>query len=471
MSTITTSITLTANILVSYTWPITINSGVTISLDSNINLNTNNQYFIIGGSNIIFDGKNYKIYISKTINYDGLFQNNNLVNSNIILQYLNIISNNSTISSTNGWICQSRFCNGTVKFSKTDGEIQINSGGIFGQGCYNCISINNFTSGTIGIYAGGIFGSYCLNCYCYDSYTFGNIGNYAGGIFGFGTNYIYDGISYNPTNIIDQDGNSINELTIPNNYGIVSTSSVSNSYSLGSIGQYAGGIFGYFAYNCNVFNSYSVGNGNNLIPYTAGGIYAMNFYYTSSIYFPSSTNCSVSNSYTSGSYLATDGIFSFSNSNIITNIKTNCFSEQYNNTCSDIQIFNNCNAITVLQQIGKVWLVPNLCTNNSPFILASFIKPLYDCNYKKVKHCQIKHSKKGIYTSSYYILDINYYVKPQSITICNMTGQLNFNKVHCGDYSIRVLNGKKIYILSVNNINYSITYIDYNTCIYYLKSK
>lgn len=384
MSIITTSITLTTTILASYSWPITINSGVTITLGSNITLTTVNQYFIINGSNILFDGLTFNIYLSEISNYSGLFQNNNPVNTNIILQNLNVMSINSTISDTTGWICQTSFSNGTVKFSKTNGEISANSGGIFGQGCRNCISTNNYTSGIIGTYAGGIFGSYCVNCSCSESYTTGTIGDYAGGIFGFGTNYIYDGMSYSPVQIIDQSGNSINPLAVSNDYGLVTGSSVSNSYSLGSIGQYAGGIFGYFAYKCTVSNSYSAGNGDNSIPYTSGGIYAMNFYYSNPFYFPVSTNCSVSNSYTSGSYLASDGIFSFSGSNVISNIKTNCFSEQYNNASTTIQIFNNCNAITVLQGIGQTWLVPDICTNYSPFILASFIKSLYLCNYKKL---------------------------------------------------------------------------------------
>ena len=61
MSTITTSITLTGDILSSYTWPITINSGVTVTLGSDISLTSNSQYFIIGGSNVTFNGLIYKI--------------------------------------------------------------------------------------------------------------------------------------------------------------------------------------------------------------------------------------------------------------------------------------------------------------------------------------------------------------------------------------------------------------------------
>ena len=58
MSTITTSLTLTADILATYTWPITINTGVIVTLGSDITLTTANQYFIIGGSNITFTGSN-----------------------------------------------------------------------------------------------------------------------------------------------------------------------------------------------------------------------------------------------------------------------------------------------------------------------------------------------------------------------------------------------------------------------------
>jgi hypothetical protein len=472
MTTITTSLTLTADILATYTWPVIINSGVTITLGSNINLTSNSQYFIIGGSNVIFDGSIYKINLSSITNYAGLFQNNTLSYTNIILQNINMLCNGSTMIDDAAWICQSGFLNGQVKFSKTNGQISSNSGGIFGQGCYNCVSTNNYTSGTIETYGGGIFGSYCVNCSCSESYTSGPIGNYSGGIFGFGTNYIYNGISYSPSDILDQSGNQIiNPPTFSNNYGTVTTCTVSNSYSLGSIGQYAGGIFGYFAYKCLVSNCYSAGNGNNSIPYTSGGIYAMNFYSTSGIYYPSATNCSASNCYTSGSFLTLDGIFSFTNTNITTNTKTSCFSEQYNNPCVPFQVFNNYNACTVLQQIGQVWLVPDLCKNASPFILASFTKPLYDCNFKKIKHCDEKTSEKGNYPPSYYILDVNCCLRPSSITINHTTGKLNFDKVKCGEYAIRVLNGGKNYIISGDNIAYSITYVDYNVCIYYLKSK
>ncbi len=471
MTTINTSLTLTADILATYIWPVIINSGVTITLGSNISLTSNTQYFIIGGSNVIFDGSIYKINLSGITNYTGLFQNNTLSYTNIILQNINLLCNGSTLIDSSGWICQTGFLNGQVKFSKTNGQISNNSGGIFGQGCYNCVSTNNYTSGAIETYGGGIFGSYCVNCTCSESYTSGPIGNYAGGIFGFATNYVYDGMITTPTEILDQSGTQIiNPPTFSNNYGTVTTCTVSNSYSLGSIGQYAGGIFGYFVYNCSVSNCYSAGNGNNSIPYTSGGIYGMNFYTTSGIYYPSVTNCSASNCYTSGSFLALDGIYSFSGSNISSNTKTSCFSEQYNNSCATVQVFNNFNACTVLQQVGQVWLIPDLCKNASPFILASFTKPLYDCCCKTIKHCAEKHSEKGNYPLNYYILDVNYCLRPSSITICNTTGKLAFNKVKCGCYAIRVLNGGKTYILSGDNVNYSITYVDYHTCIYNLES-
>ena len=206
------------------------------------------------------------------------------------------------------------------------------------------------------------------------------------------------------------------------------------------------------------------------ITFKVFGIYAINFYDQSSIYLPLSTNCSAIYCYTCGSYLATDVIFSYNGSNLTTNTKNNCFSEQYENPNDTIQIFNNCNAAKILQEIGNIWLVPILCTNNSPFILASFIKPLYDCNHKKIKKCEKTHSKKGNFLSNYYIIDVNCCLQPSSISICKMIGKLNFNKVNCGEYSIRILNGKIKYILSKENIDYAITYVDYNTCIYYLIS-
>jgi hypothetical protein len=471
-STISTSTLITSSTLSSYSWPVTINtSGVVVTLGSDITLTSSNQYFIIGGSNIIFAGSNFRVYLSNIGSYPGLIQNLTSTNINISILNLSVVSNGSTLSTGSGWVCQSFFLNGTINFCKSNGPISSNSGGIIGQGSYNCVSTNNYASGSIGEYAGGIFGSYCVNCSCSESYTSGSIGDFAGGIFGFGTNYTSDGSSYSPTQPLDQSGNPINPIGTANNFGTVTTCTVTNCYSLGSIGSNAGGIFGYFAYTCATTNSYSVGSGTSTTPWTAGGIYAPNYYYSSSIYTPSITTCSASNCYTSGSNLALDGIYSFTGTNVSSNTKTSCFSEQYSNPCSLVQVFNNCNASTVLLQVGQVWFIPDLCIGFSPFILASFTRPLYTCAFKEVKHCAEKHSDKAIYQPSYYILDVNFCVKPKTISICTMTGKLNFNKVKHGDYAIRVLNGGKTYILSSDNVNYSVTYVDYYTCVFCLKSK
>ncbi len=474
MSTISTSTIINSTTLSTYTWPITIGTGgttpITVTLSSDITLTGNNQYFIIAGSNITFQGTNYRVNLSNIISYPGLIQNLTLSNTNILVTNLSVQSLGSTLIDGAGWVCQSFFLNGTVKFCKSSGLIGSNCGGIFGQGSYNCLSTNNYAAGSIGEFAGGIYGSYCTSCSCSESYTSGLIGSYAGGIFGFGTNYTFDGVNFSPVTPLDQSGNQINLLTTSNIFGTVTTCTVSNSYSLGNLGAYAGGIFGYFAYQCATVNSYSAGSGASTIPYTAGGIYAPNYYF-SGVYFPSAPTCSASNCYTSGSNLALDGIFSFTGTNVPSNTKTSCYSELYNNPCATIQVFNNWNAITVLQGVGQVWLIPDLCRCYSPFILASFTQQLYICAFKEIKSCKNKHSEKGILPPSYYILDVNCCVRPSSISICNMTGKLSFDKVKYGEYSIRVLNGGKTYILSPDNVNYSITYVDYNTCIFYLKSK
>ena len=116
-STISTSTIITSSTLSSYSWPVTINtSGVVVTLGSDITLTSNNQYFIIGGSNITFVGSNFRVYISNVGSYPGLISNPNLTCTNITILNLLIISSGSTLSSGSGWVCQSGFLNGTVKF-------------------------------------------------------------------------------------------------------------------------------------------------------------------------------------------------------------------------------------------------------------------------------------------------------------------------------------------------------------------
>lgn len=348
MTTISTNTTITSSSLSLYTWPIAINTNVTLTLKGNLNILENSWYFLINGNNINIVGNKCVVSIT-AVNYLGLVQNNpesNYVNisiSNIILKsQLNLQQ-----ASQAGWICQKAFQNGIVKYCSINADISSNSGGIFGYMSSNCKAINCITNGNIGQYAGGIFGAYTVNCNALNCYSNGLIGQYAGGIFGFGTNYMYDNISMNPSNIISQDGNIINFPTTNNNYvSQISLSSAVNCYSNGTIGQYAGGIYGYFAYKSTARNCYSLGYN--------GGIFTYNSYEDGAVYTPTNALCKAKNCYTCGnSIMATDG-------QVI-----DCYSEKNNR-------WNSHNALKTFKNV-EVWTQ----IDNYPFLLSSFNSPIY----------------------------------------------------------------------------------------------
>ena len=393
-------------------WPVTIiNSNaptttLSVQFTTNITLNAADQYFIAGSSNIIFEGNNTTFTIDTLTGYPGLIQNGTSVTtgySSIIIQNLTINGTTSTLSNKGGWFGQQYFgagassnsasncsslgpipsqgggifgyqtSNTTATRCNSTGLIDTNAGGIFGYFSYVCSSVNCFSLGQIGLYSGGIFGPYTLNCTSNYSYSLGNIGDYAGGIFGFGTNYTNDGFSFTPTQIIDQSGNPINVPTDPNDFVIITTSSASGSYSMGSLGSYSGGIYGYFAYKSDVTNSYSIGNGgSSSLP---GGIFAPNYYDLGGIILPFSTLCSATNTYSTGSSLAGNGIFALIGAS---NTTTSSFSE-------GTGIWNNSNANTVLTNIGTgtpvVWIPIDLTATNIPYLLVSFNSNFYNGAY------------------------------------------------------------------------------------------
>lgn len=172
----------------SYNWPVTISENVTITLLQDISFNNLNNYFIIDGNNITFNGNNKTITISDVSGYNGIFtQSISLLGlpytsyiQNTTIKNLGVLSNNSSLANYGGWICQSSFgaLNQNVLISNcySTGEIGgMSSGGIFGWNCAyggNLTIENCFTTGKIsGKYAGGIIGS--DGCYSF-TYNFNN---------------------------------------------------------------------------------------------------------------------------------------------------------------------------------------------------------------------------------------------------------------------------------------------------------
>jgi hypothetical protein len=279
-TTISSSVTLTQSVLNGYSWPVTINAGssgspLVVTLGEDVTLSNSQNYFIINGSYVTFEGNNKTITISGISFYTGLIKNGfyeivrtfdenynmtQTINStngfnNLNIQNLGVLAVNSDVAAGQGWIGQASFAlnasNNLIINCYSNGPLRQSSGGILGEKSYGTVKKCYSTGAHIGGYAGGIFGSEghgtAENCFS-TAPTFGNRG---GGIFG----------------------------------GDCSNASATNCYSTGTISENSGGIFGGFTSSCTATNCYSTGAiGNN-----AGGIFGGN---SSSI---TATNCYIAN--------------------------------------------------------------------------------------------------------------------------------------------------------------------------------
>ncbi|WP_372753559.1 hypothetical protein [Mariniflexile sp.] len=266
---INSSVVLTQSDLNSYTWPVTINGGtlaspVVVTLGEDVVLSNTQNYFILNGSYINFNGNNHTVTISGIGFYKGLINNGSyqsswvqdpndpndyiqeitIVNgfSNINIFNLTVNAINSDLASGQGWIGQSAFSinatNGVFENCSSNGPIRQGSGGIVGERTSVTVKSSSFFGNHIGGYAGGIFGERssgtAISCYSLAP----SLGNRGGGIFG---------------------GNALNATAI-------------NSYATSTIVGNSGGIFGGFSTNCNASNCYSLGT----IDPSGGGIYGRN---------------------------------------------------------------------------------------------------------------------------------------------------------------------------------------------------
>ncbi len=282
-STISSSVTLTQSVLNGYSWPVTINGGsvgspLIVTLGEDVTLTNSQNYFIINGSYVTFEGNNKTITVSGISFYKGLIKNgfyelvrtydpNNMfsrptetINStngfnNLTVQNLGVLAVNSDVAAGQGWIGQSSFAlnasNNLIINCYSNGPLRQSSGGILGEKSYGSVNKSYSTGAHIGGYAGGIFGGEghgtAENCFSIAT-SFGNRG---GGIFG----------------------------------GEASNATATNCYSLGTINENCGGIFGGFTSNCTATNCYSTG----AVGTNAGGIFGGN---SSSV---TATNCYIAN--------------------------------------------------------------------------------------------------------------------------------------------------------------------------------
>jgi len=238
----------------SYSWPLYITSGVTLTIFNDLTFTSSNQYIVISSNDVTIAGSNNTITISGITNYPGLIKNgssSSIGYSNCTINRLTIAtSNNSTLLQGAGWLTQSYFGN-TTSFSNiikciASGEItgyetgDNYCGGIVGSYARFINIVNSYTTGSIGTNAGGIIGSNTLNnINIINCYTIGSIGTNAGGI-------------------ISKDGVNTDASTI----------NIVNCYSSGSLGTNAGGINGLSSTSTNT-NCYSSNgswsNTNNLV--------------------------------------------------------------------------------------------------------------------------------------------------------------------------------------------------------------
>lgn len=339
---ISSSTVLTQSLLDSYSWPVTINGGISgspvvITLGEDVTLSNSQNYFILNGDYIDFNGNDHKIIISGISFYNGLIKNGSsqsswvqdpddpdnyilqttVVNgfSNIYIYDLTVNAVNSDVASGAGWIGQSAFSinatNGVFENCSSNGPIRQGAGGIVGEKTSVTVKKSSFLGTHIGGYAGGIFGEKSSGTAidCYSSAP--SLGNRGGGIFG---------------------GNAVN-------------ATATNCYSLSTIVDNSGGIFGGFSTNCNASNCYSLGTiGSN-----AGGVYGGN-----------SSGGSATNCYSA------NGNWNDATAN---SILTGTNGSVWNTITSPYKLISFATLITSNTTIDQTWI--NNHINNLPILLDS----------------------------------------------------------------------------------------------------
>ncbi len=240
-------------------WPMEILNWTKVILTSDLNFTDKSSYFILDGSQIIFDGMYNNIWIKNTSDYLGLFKTNPSC-WEIQIRNINIKSSNSNLFPGSGWLAQSGFGfkASQIEFlnCSSSGPIDsIGSAGIIGAGAGNkgTISISNcYSTGLIGsVNTAGIVGSgsgtegsiSIFNCYSTGEIAGIGCGGICGsdsGISGIvSINSCYSTGQISGSNCGGIYGLDTNTDTVPSG-----TIKVINTYSSGAIkGTGSGGIF------------------------------------------------------------------------------------------------------------------------------------------------------------------------------------------------------------------------------------
>ena len=275
---------------------------LTISLITDLSLNSSAQYFSCNSSYIKFDGLNNTVTFNGITSYQGLINNGSSVSygyHTISVQNMKTTSLSSTLILGGGWLCQLYFGRNSKNISGFNSNINTNiiskcsnacsinsnsSGGICGQyagygsvlaisNCSNTGSITGLNGGGIcgqyaGSYSGSVSVSHCSNTGSITGSNSGGIcGQYAGGFDGSTT-------ITNCSNTGSINGNSAGGICgqyAGSNAGSTSLSYCSNTGEI--LGLNAGGICGQSAGLTN--GSVSISNCSNTGSITsnlAGGI-------------------------------------------------------------------------------------------------------------------------------------------------------------------------------------------------------
>ena len=400
------------NDLSTFVWPVTIintnsSSILRVTLATDLVFSSLNQYFIIGSSNISFDGNNRQVSIDNITNYPGLFQNGAYgisgYNSVEIKNISIVTAGSSTLASYGGWLCQRYFSKGSILNSYSTGAIAgAHIGGLIGANSFDLNVSNCYTTGAIsGYYAGGligvnsnnlivsncystgsisgsgaagIVGRYSMNSTLTDCHSFGIIsGNNAGGIYGYNAVLSVAINCYSTGSIL---GSYAGGIFGPN----ANSCQARSSFSLGSIGNYGGGVFGAYASNSVASTCFTIGS----IDMHAGGIFgpdanicqADNCYTTGDVgsfgggVFGEYTSAPIIiNSYTTGLINNGGDVFigaNSSNSTIVNSIADNgAWSDTHAN-----QVLSGSNSYNT--GISQAWTSLNI---NTPYALTYFLTP------------------------------------------------------------------------------------------------
>ncbi len=353
------------------------------------------------------------------------------------------ISGNQASGIAGSFAAQNGNC--TISNCYSNGLISgVSSGGICGVGAGflngNCTISNCYSTGIIsGITSGGICSYFTANnngiCTISNCFSTGEIsGNGSGGITGEGTG------------------------------GQSGTCTITNCYSIGNIsGLSSGGICGKYtgAYSSiiTITSCYSIGtiNGSGsggICGEYAGGdpLYSPPVYGT----------CTVSNSYSLGTFSSSNGIFGSGKQ--ITATENNCYSA--NGTWSTSNALSNLTGIPTYNSSNEIiqgtsWTDYNISSVNTPWILSSFNKTLYSPNSKKLYKKNIYSTNNTLGTSSINtIISVNNSNLYDNISINTSNGVITYTNKTKGKYKTLVFNydlsGIVPYNYQINNFTLNV---------------